>query len=132
MQAYRTTDWEDARASFFSGHGALVDHYKRSRSQNLVSVRLPDGQEIQLSPGRHNQVQKAILEDFAPRFSPGSKLLYVGDTAKKNLYVDRAGLSELGIQFTDHDKLPDVVLYDSKRNWLFLVEATTSHDSLQW
>lgn len=26
-----------------------------------------------------------------------------------------------------HDKLPDVVLYDRKRNWLFLIEAVTSH-----
>ena len=28
---------------------------------------------------------------------------------------------------TEHDKLPDVVLYDGQRNWLFLVEAVTSH-----
>ena len=28
---------------------------------------------------------------------------------------------------TDHDKLPDVVLYDAKRKWLFLVEVVTSH-----
>ena len=28
---------------------------------------------------------------------------------------------------TKHDKLPDVVLYDERRNWLFLVEAVTSH-----
>lgn len=27
----------------------------------------------------------------------------------------------------DHDKLPDVVLYDGNRNWLFLVEAVTTH-----
>ena len=26
-----------------------------------------------------------------------------------------------------HDKLPDVVLYDVNRNWLFLVEADTYH-----
>lgn len=25
------------------------------------------------------------------------------------------------------EKLPDVVLYDERRNWLFLVEAVTSH-----
>jgi hypothetical protein len=26
-----------------------------------------------------------------------------------------------------HDKLPDVVLFDAGRNWLFLIEAVTSH-----
>ena len=34
---------------------------------------------------------------------------------------------ELGISITDHGKLPDVVFYDAERNWLFLVEAVTSH-----
>lgn len=127
VRAYGTDTWKDAVESFSSGHGALVDRYKRDRFQNLISVQLPDGQKVELSPGMHNQVQKAVLEDFAPRLSPGATLLYIGDTAKKNLYVDRDGLSELGIELSDHNKLPDVVLYDPGRNWLFLIEATTSH-----
>ena len=85
------------------------------------------GRELLLSPGRHNQVQKAIVEQFAPRFAPGALLLYLGDTTNKNLFVDRGRLNELGISITDHDKLPDVVLYDAQREWLFLVEAVTSH-----
>lgn len=27
----------------------------------------------------------------------------------------------------NHGKLPDVVLYDRRRNWLFLIEAVTTH-----
>jgi type II restriction enzyme len=34
---------------------------------------------------------------------------------------------ELGVPITEHDKLPDVVLFDLTRNWFFLVEAVTSH-----
>ena len=41
--------------------------------------------------------------------------------------VDGTGLADLGIPFTDHDKLPDVVLHDTGRDRLFLVEAVTSH-----
>lgn len=37
------------------------------------------------SPGKHNALQKAILEEFAPRFAPGAICLYVGDTTNKNL-----------------------------------------------
>ena len=92
-----------------------------------LSARLPDGRELQLSPGRHNEVQRAIVEEFGPRFAPSAHLLYLGDTAKKDLLVDRDRLSGLGIRITDHDKLPDVVLYDATRKWLFLVEAVTSH-----
>ena len=51
---------------------------------NMVPIKLPDGQKLQFSPGKHNEVQKAIIEEFAPRFAPGAHLLYLGDTAKKN------------------------------------------------
>ncbi len=32
-----------------------------------------------------------------------------------------------GIPINEYSKLPDVVLYDKKEKWLFLVEAVTSH-----
>src|SRR5947209_14926597 len=36
-------------------------------------------------------------------------------------------LRKLCVPITKHDKLPDIVLYDEKRQWLFLIEAVTSH-----
>jgi len=92
-----------------------------------VPVTLPDGRKVQLSAGLHNELQRLIVEEFAPRFARGSKVLYLGDTADKQLIVASADLQSLGVAPLDHDKLPDVVLYDDKRNWLFLVEAVTSH-----
>lgn len=90
-------------------------------------VRIPKGRELLLSPGKHNEVQKAVVEEFAPRFAPGAHLLYLGDTEKKNLLLDQDALARLGIAITAHDKLPDVILHDEKRKWLFFVEAVTSH-----
>ena len=127
VRCYGTEGLDSAVEKFRREQGALVERYERERDYNMVPIKLPDGQKLQFSPGKHNEVQKAIIEEFAPRFAPGAHLLYLGDTAKKNLFVDNAGLAELGIPITDHDKLPDVVLYDAKRNWLFLIEAVTSH-----
>lgn len=127
VRSFRTRDWNSAVDRFRREQGALVERYARDRDRSLIPVRLPDGRQLRLSPGKHNEVQRAIVEEFAPRFAPGSHLLYLGDTAKKDLFVDRARLAELSIPITDHDKLPDVVLYDADRNWLFLVEAVTSH-----
>ena len=107
--------------------GALVERYARERNRNRVPIRIPGGQELQLSPGKHNEVQKAIIEELAPRFAPGAHLLYLGEAARKNLFVDKKSLAELGIPITDHDKLPDVVLYDAERSRLFLVATVTSH-----
>jgi len=36
-------------------------------------------------------------------------------------------LNNLNIPEMNHDKLPDVVLFDPGKNWLFLIEAVTSH-----
>ncbi len=127
VRRFGSEEWGSAVEQFRRERGALVDLYSRDRKRSLIPVRLPDGRELRLSPGQHNEVQRAIVEDFAPRFAPGAHLLYLGDTAKKNLFVDRVRLAELDIPITDHDKLPDVVLYDPTREWLFLVEAVTSH-----
>jgi len=85
-----------------------------------------NGQELNFSPGKHNELQRAIIEQFAPRFAPHSECLYVGDTIKKDLIKEVEKLSSLGFEITLHDKMPDVVLYRPDKQWLFFVEAVTS------
>lgn len=68
-----------------------------------------------------------IIEKFGPRFSPGGKVLYVGDTGSKMGFFDEKSFKELGLKFDNHGKFPDVVLYFKKKNWLLLIEAVTSH-----
>ena len=72
-------------------------------------------------------MQKAVIEEFVPRFATGADVLYLGDTAKKALHFDEKRLADIGLSLTEHDKLPDIVLHDTSRDWLFLVEAVTSH-----
>ena len=92
----------------------------------LIPVTI-EGKEIKLSAGKHNEVQAAVIEQFAPRFAGGAKVLYLGDTANKDLHIDKKGLERIGIPITEHSKLPDVVIYDEEREWLFLIEVVTSH-----
>jgi type II restriction enzyme len=127
VKAYGTRKWKPAARKFVAEHGTLRELYSPERQSRRVPVTLPDGQKVSLSPGKHNEVQRAVIEEFAQRFAPGSELLYFGDTSKKNLIVNTKQLERLGVPITEHDKLPDVVLYDRKREWLFLIEAVTSH-----
>jgi hypothetical protein len=127
IRSYGTRKWAPACKRFRSQQGVLLDVYRKERSAKLVPVRLPDGRVLRLSPGRHNVVQAAVIEKFAPRFAPGAKVLYLGDTAQKDMVVDKETLGEFGVPLNKHDKLPDVVIHDTKRNWLFLIEAVTSH-----
>lgn len=126
VKVYNTKKWKPSVEAFISQVGTLTQAYEKERSMQLVPVTL-EGKRIKLSAGKHNEVQAAVVEQFAPRFAGGAKVLYLGDTAKKDLHVDRQNLEKIGIPITEHSKLPDVVIYDEEREWLFLVEVVTSH-----
>ncbi len=106
---------------------SLADRFAREREMERIPVQLGDGTEIRLSPGEHSALIRDIINEFAPRFAPGSALIYAGDTGSKMGYFDRQRLSALGVKVDDHGKMPDVVIHDVARNWLLLVEAVTSH-----
>lgn len=127
IKAFGTKAWKDEVERFKSEVGELSKLYSKERKQNLIPVKLSNGKTLKLSAGKHNVVQAAIVQDFAARFAQGSQLLYLGDTANKDLYLDKKALKEIGIPIDEHSKLPDVILYDPKKNWLYLIEAVTSH-----
>ena len=127
IQRYGTSDWQKAVEDFHYEHGSLAESYSSPRDFLMIPVRLPNGETVQLSPGDHNLLQRSIVEDFAPRFVPGAFLLYLGDTAGKDLFLDKDGLEQIGFIIDEHGKLPDLVFYHPERAALLLVEAVTSH-----
>lgn len=127
IQSFGAPEFQDRVSEFVASQGALQVAYSRRRSAEEVPLRLPNGTGARLSPGKHNTLQVAVIEQFGPRFAPGAAVLYVGDTARKHVVCDTPRLEGLGVAITRHDKLPDVILYDQVKNWLFLVEAVTSH-----
>lgn len=127
LRAFERPDFTTKREAFLERHGSLTKAYERARRLHKVPVTLPDGSKVELSPGIHNELQRLIIEEFAPRFAAGSVVVYLGDTANKRLCVATEILAGLSIPEMNHDKLPDVVLYDSDRDWLFLIEAVTTH-----
>jgi type II restriction enzyme len=127
IRAYKTRKWKSSLAVFVDSIGKLTEVYLKERKLMQIPVVLQSGQVLKLSAGKHNKLQAAIVEQFAPRFANGGTLLYLGDTAKKDLFIDKNGLADLGIPINQHSKLPDVVIYDKVRKWLFLIEAVTSH-----
>lgn len=127
ISKFGTREFDSEVAGFIEKFGSLQTAYLKDRKSHQVALKLPNGETLFLSPGAHNKLQVRVIEAFGPRFAPGAEVLYVGDTAKKHVRVDAKRLSELGVPITEHDKLPDIVLYLVERNWLFLIEAVTSH-----
>ena len=126
IRTYGTARWAGAVKTWVENVGLLTEAYATARGLHTIPLLLPDGTEVRLSPGAHNEVQVAIINQFAATFAHGSELVYVGDTADKLLYLNETVIVDLGIEL-NHDKLPDVVLYDSDRRWVYLIEAVTCH-----
>lgn len=114
-----------SKTQFMANHARLIDIYASKKKMQKMPVRI-NNIDLEFSAGKHNQLQKAIIEEFAPRFAPSSECLYVGDTAAKDLVKNESQLNKLGFEITLHDKMPDVVLYKEDQNWLYFIEAVTS------
>ncbi len=127
VRAYGTEPFPELVQEFLAAQPALTQRYRQEREGQRVAVDLPDGVKVYLSAGAHNVLQAAVIEQFFPRFIPAAKVLYLGDTAKKNTFVDEPGLTAVGVPYSVHDKLPDVVFSLEAKGWLILVEAVTSH-----
>lgn len=102
-----------------------VKHCNSQYKMQKMPVRI-NNIDFTFSPGKHNQLQKAIIEEFAPRFAPNSECLYVGDTIKKDLVKNEEKLSSLGFEITLHNKMPDMILYREDKNWIYFIESVTS------
>lgn len=112
-------------SQFIEEQGTLIEKYSNQREMVRIPIHI-NGEELSFSPGDHNQLQKAIIEELAPRFARGAEVLYLGDTEDKDLIKNVDKLRALGVEITAHDKLPDVVLYLEEKNWLYFIESVTS------
>lgn len=110
---------------FLANHQKLCDIYSSKRRMEKIPVRI-NGCDFTLSPGDHNRLQRAIIEEFAPRFAPGAECLYLGDTTQKDLVKDTRRLSSIGFEISTHDKMPDVILFRQDTDWLYFIEAVDS------
>ncbi len=100
---------------------------ENKRVMPRVPVQFAEGQKIRFSPDRLNILIKKVIKDFCALYTPGGHMIYVGDTQLKWAYYDAVTLSSLGVKIEEHGKMPDVVVYHAKKNWLLLIEAVTSH-----
>ncbi len=127
LRTFKTHQWPDRLSDYLASVDTLKRLYARERDATRIPVTLQSGTRIRLSPGDHNVLVKKILDDFCPLFTPGGRVIYVGDTEQKWAYFDPDSLRALGVEIGEHGKMPDVVVHHISKNWLVLIEAVTSH-----
>jgi BsuBI/PstI restriction endonuclease domain/BsuBI/PstI restriction endonuclease HTH domain len=123
---YNSKQWEIKLKLFNKNRPSLAEIMQRKREIPKIPITIPGGQILEFSQGGHNQLQREVIDEFLPRFGNGCELLYIGDTSNKYLLRLDDKLSKLGFFQLSHDELPDIIAYDSKKNWLYLIEVVYS------
>jgi type II restriction enzyme len=126
IRKFGTTDWDDAVESILASKTSLRQQLNTRRDLSMISITLPEGLELSFTPGKHNELQKAVIDKFIPRYGYGCEVLYVGDSLDKYLYLNRKKLLELSFPEPSHEELPDIIAFSKQKGWIYLIESVTS------
>lgn len=127
IKTFRTKHWKSSLTIFLKQKKTLAQRYAMERNMEMIPVEIAKDKKIKLTPGSHSELIRDIITEFAPRYAPASEVIYVGDTGDKIGYFQKHELNKLGVTIDKHGKMPDVVLFYRKKNWLLLIESVTSH-----
>lgn len=127
LRHYREPRFESEIERFLSDHLSYRSLVEERRHMPKTPVHLPSGQELELSPSGQSVLIKAMVEEMLPRFAPGCQVAFIDDTDHKHGVIDADLLDDLGISLKAREKAPDVIAWDERRRWLFLMEAASTH-----
>lgn len=127
LKAYNTPRFSSAVKEYLVDRPGQIETYAAARKMEQIPATLPGGESFTLSPGGQNILIKQIIDEMCSRFTPGGKVLYVGDAGDKWAHFDKGALEGLGVTVVSEGKMPDLAVYMEDKNWLVLVEAASSH-----
>jgi hypothetical protein len=126
LRSVGTVGWPARLKEYLGSRERIRHELEQTRRLARIPVRLPSDAVVTLSPGGQNPLIKTVIEEFCPRFVPGGTVIYIGDAENKFLHLEAEYLQRLGVSVPAPAKMPDVVVHDTRRNWLLLIEAVTS------
>ncbi len=127
LRTFGSDDWEDALIDWHALAPSLSEQWRDERTMEMIPVSMPGGQDLSLSPGGQSPLLRKLIDDFCPRFTPAGRVIYIGDAQAKFILHDQESFDALGIELDEHGKMPDLIVLDEGQDWLFLIEAVTSH-----
>lgn len=97
-----------------------------SRERRAFQAEMAEAARKLIDAG-HAHLIKASVENYAPRFLPGYRLLYVDDADGDRISdAERAKMAEAGVALTLEDAMPDALLWNPDTDHLWVIEAVTS------
>lgn len=127
LRAVGTEEYDERLEAFLGGVDTWKERQDEIRAIHKVPVELPDGASVLLSSGGQNILIKAMVEEFCPRYAPGGRVLYIDDTDHAFRTEQEALMASVGIEMPERGKAPDLIVWMEDRQWLFLMEACSTH-----
>ena len=112
---------------FIDGISTWKAQQEEIREMNKVPVSMPDGTKVSLSAGGQNLLIKAMVEEFCSRFAPGGTVLYIDDTDHTHRTEQDMMMKSIGVELPERGKAPDLIVWLEDKQWLFLMEACSTH-----
>ncbi|GCE25434.1 hypothetical protein KDA_09180 [Dictyobacter alpinus] len=78
-------------------------------------------------PERHNSLLIDTVELFSPRYAPNAYILHLQDPANTIAIHECQQLTALGIQPLSINDLPDILLYQARKQVLYCIDVCTLH-----
>lgn len=124
IKQYGKQDWFDKVIEFNKTHMTYEERVACRRDLPKMEVKCVDGTVFHLDEGEHNTLQKMIVEEFLAIYGYEATILYCGDSRKKfGIIFEEEKLSELGFSDLKQSKLPDIIAYSEKKDWIYMIEA---------
>lgn len=127
LHAVGTDGYERRLDEFLGSIETWRQRQAEIRAMNKVPVELPDGTGVTLSAGGQNVLIKDMVEEFCPRYAPGGQVLYIDDTDHSRRTQQEALMASIGIGLPERGKAPDLIVWMADKEWLFLMEACSTH-----
>ncbi len=96
------------------------------KQKNSITVIGVDRAKTKLRSCPESAVKKAVIEQFVPKFAADSCLLHLRNPRPYTTASRSTELEKLGIALGASGSLPDIVLLEEKRGWVFFIEAVHS------
>lgn len=129
VRSFGTVDW-DSKILSYKPDTEYIEALAANRTIRKLPVKIENGVVIELGSGPHNELQKAVINNFLPLFGHKATVLYIGDTSDKKMYRYNDKMAELGLAIEDRGMLPDIIAYSEDKDWIFLIEAVHSSNPL--
>ncbi|TVP79651.1 MAG: hypothetical protein EA353_05635 [Puniceicoccaceae bacterium] len=103
-----------------------IEEYKRRKQADKLFPTVRPMADFMASGNSSHGIIEAIIESFCDHWAPDGAILGVFNSKQQGTHLNTDALAILGVSLKSAAELPDVIIHDTRRNRLLLIEAATS------